>query len=112
MFCLIVLDGNCWKSALATLGAGCKQMQEDMQNRLTFEFVSCYVQMMGMPTFMCPLTTPVSECLQKVNSNPVLQNVYLQYFLHTQDMCYYLSQEIWQEHTNNAVNRYLKSDIC
>ncbi|ODM93079.1 Protein GAMETE EXPRESSED 1 [Orchesella cincta] len=96
-------DGDCWKSALEDLQLGCKLLTEDIQSRMALRFTSCFTEMLGNPPLMCEPSTPTKDCLKGLDV--FAKSTFREYFLHTQDMCYYLRQEIWQESTNIAVNR-------
>lgn len=99
-----VTEGSCWKSALENLEVGCKVLTEEVQARMALRFTSCFNEMLGMAPYICEGTTPVKDCLKQLDG--LSQSTFREYFLHTQDMCHYLRQDIWQEQTNNAVNRY------
>ncbi|CAL8114848.1 unnamed protein product [Orchesella dallaii] len=96
-------DGDCWKSALEDLQLGCKLLTEDIQSRMALRFTSCFVEMLGNPPLMCEPSTPTKNCMKGMDT--FAKSTFREYFLHTQDMCYYLRQEIWQEATNDAVNK-------
>lgn len=94
--------GECWISALQNLKLGCQVLSEDVQARLAFSFASCFNEMMGSPPYICTSTTEIKECIQNLDSNGL--NTFRDYFLHTQDMCFYLQHQIWQQETNRVVN--------
>lgn len=79
-----------------------------MQSRLALNFASCFNEMMGLPPTICAPATPVKDCLRTLDDAG--RSTFREYFLHTQDMCYYLRQEMWQDQTNVAVNRYYSTN--
>lgn len=78
-------------------------MTEDSQVRMALRFASCFNEMLGLAPYICEPVTPSKECLKQLDESS--RGTFREYFLHTQDMCYYLRQEIWQEQTNYAVTR-------
>jgi hypothetical protein len=101
--------GSCWKSALEDLQVSCKGMIPENQSRLAFRFTSCYNEMLGFSVVLCENTTPIRVCMQKLDSNS--QATFREFFLHTQDMCYFIEHQLWQEKTSNAVNELVDSYI-
>lgn len=94
---------NCWKSALENLEVSCKNLNEDVQSRLAFTFTTCFTDMTGQGSYICEDKNDIKDCFRSLN--PVVMQIYHSYFLHTQDMCYYLQHQIWQEKTETAVNQ-------
>jgi len=94
--------GDCWKEALENLRVSCSELNDEMQSRLALAFTSCYTEMIGSPNYMCERSTPVKTCLGTLDKAE--KDIFRDYFLHTQDMCYYLQSEIWQQETDRAVN--------
>lgn len=86
------------------LQVNCKQMDldESLQSRLAFLFTTCYNEIHGFSTVVCPTSVPLTECMVKLS--PVDQATFREFFLHTQDMCYFLEYQNWQERTAAAVN--------
>lgn len=94
--------GDCWKEALEYLRVSCSELDDEMQARLALAFSSCFSEMVGYPNHICDIGTPVKSCLSTLDDRGM--NTFSQYFLHTQDMCYYILSEIWHIETNRAVN--------
>ena len=99
--------GECWKAALRRLDQGCKQLDDDMQSRLALGFANCFLEKAGMRTYPCEETVLLADCLRNVDNNAF--TTYSNFFTHTQNMCYFLQSQIWQEETEQTVNRLTAS---
>lgn len=95
--------GECWKGALHRLDRGCKRLDDDVQSRLALSFANCFLEKAGLRTYPCADTTPISVCLQNVETNAF--TTYSNFFSHTQNMCYFLQSQVWHEETELTVNR-------
>ncbi|OXA43891.1 uncharacterized protein LOC110858256 [Folsomia candida] len=94
--------GTCWKSALEDLSVSCKGMIPEHQSRLAFKFTTCYNEMVGFPSVICERNMAIPDCMKSLDVSS--QGTFREFFLHTQDMCYFLEHQLWQEKTSNAVN--------
>jgi hypothetical protein len=95
--------GECWKAALQHLEHGCRHLDDDVQGRLALSFANCFLEKAGMRTHPCEDSAPLSDCLRNVDTNAF--TTYSNFFTHTQNMCYFLQSQIWQEETQETVNR-------
>ncbi len=99
--------GECWKTALRRLERGCKQLDDDVQSRLALNFANCFLAKAGQRTFPCEEAAPLNECLEGVENNAF--TAYSNFFTHTQNMCYFLQSQVWQEEAEKTVNRLAAS---
>ena len=95
--------GACWKTALNHLDSGCRQLDDDVQSRLALSFANCFLEKAGMRTYPCQAALPLADCLRDVDNNAF--TTYSNFFTHTQNMCYFLQSQVWQEETQETVNR-------
>ena len=95
--------GECWTAALEDLKVGCKVMDSEMQSKLAFAFTSCFVEMLGFPPYLCDKSSRIEECMKHLDQRGY--NTFLEYFLHTQDMCFFLMNQVWQAETDRTVNK-------
>ena len=84
--------GPCWKQALRQLDAGCKKLDDDTQSRLALAFANCFLEKAGLRTYPCEHGTPISECVNNIDSNAF--TTYANFFTHTQNMCYFLQSQV------------------
>jgi hypothetical protein len=94
--------GPCWRQALASLEAGCKNLDDEMQSRLALNFANCFLEKSGQNVFPCGVDTEISSCLEDVDNNAF--TAYSNFFTHTQNMCYFLQSQAWQEDTENTIH--------
>lgn len=95
--------GPCWKAALAQLDNGCSNLNDEVQSRLALNFANCFLEKAGLRTYPCEPDTPISECLVNIDNNAF--TTYSNFFTHTHNMCYFLQSQVWQEETENTVER-------
>jgi len=94
--------GSCWTSALQDLEAGCKNLDDEVQSRLALNFANCFLAKAGQNTFPCQPDTSIEACLQEVDNNAF--TAYSNFFTHTQNMCYFLQSQVWQEDTEATIH--------
>ena len=94
---------QCWKSALQNLEVGCKTLNDDIQHRLALQFSNCFLLKTGRETYPCSQTQEIEECTQ--NMKPEAFNTYTEFFTHTQNICFFLQSQIWQEITENTISK-------
>jgi len=95
--------GECWKAALRRLDNGCQQLDDEVQSRLALSFANCFLEKAGIRTYPCEDSAPLADCLKNVDNNGF--TTFSNFFTHTQNMCYFLQAQVWQEHTDETVNR-------
>lgn len=93
--------GTCWTRALKDLETGCKNLDDEVQSRLALNFANCFLAKAGQNTFPCQSDTPIEACLQEVDNNAF--TAYSNFFTHTQNMCYFLQSQVWQEDTEATI---------
>lgn len=81
-------------------------MIPEHQSRLAFKFTTCYNEMVGFPSVICERNMAIPDCMKSLDVSS--QGTFREFFLHTQDMCYFLEHQLWQEKTSNAVNELVE----
>jgi len=87
--------GACWTSALAEVTEGCKHLDDETQSRLALGLANCFLERAGQRTYPCPPSSTIAACLEEVDGNAF--TAYSNFFTHTQNMCYFLQSQVWQE---------------
>jgi len=95
--------GSCWMTALSQLSPTCSQLSEDSQARLALQFTNCFLDQAGQHQYPCEQDQEVASCLQGVDNNAF--TAYSNFYTHTQNMCYFLKSQEWQEITDNTIHR-------
>ena len=99
--------GSCWLSALSQLSSTCSQLSEVTQARLALQFTNCFLGQAGQQEYPCHQDQEVASCLQNVDNNAF--TAYSNFYTHTQNMCYFLKSQEWQEITDNTIHRLSSS---
>jgi len=99
--------GSCWLSALSQLSSTCSQLSEDTQARLALQFTNCFLVQAGQQEYPCHQHQEVGSCLQSVDNNAF--TAYSNFYTHTQNMCYFLKSQEWQEIQDNTIHRLSSS---
>ena len=94
---------QCWTQALDNLENGCQRLSDDTQHRMALQFANCFLLKTGRVTYPCEKTDEISKCTQNMPSEAY--STYSQFFTHTQNMCFFLQAQVWQEETGNTINR-------
>ncbi|KAM4697049.1 uncharacterized protein WCC33_015739 [Rhinophrynus dorsalis] len=95
--------GECWRQALQRVDVGCKQLDEEEQSRIALAFTHCHLDRSGRDYPPCTEHSTIRQCTRGMDS--VAFNTYTEFFTHAHSICYYLQNEIWQEHAQDIILR-------
>lgn len=93
--------GPCWRAALSSLEHGCKNLDDEIQSRLALNFANCFLEKSGQKSYPCSELSEISSCLEDVDTNAF--TAYSNFFTHTQNMCYFLQSQAWQEEADLTI---------
>ena len=93
--------GKCWTDALTNLQNGCQTLTDDLQHRLALQYANCFLQKTGREIYPCELHQEVEECTKHMHSEAY--NTYVEFFTHTQNICYFLQGQKWQQETEKTI---------
>ncbi len=79
-------------------------MRDEDQQRLAFDLANCHLEQSGVMPFPCKRSVPTSQCTSRMSDQPIAFNAYTQYFLHVDDICFYLQQQVFQDSTERTVS--------
>jgi hypothetical protein len=99
--------GSCWSAALKDLHSNCRALTEDTQTLLAIRFANCFLEKSGQKTFPCQSDEDVKICVLRAQAEPSFFPSYLNFFTHTQNICFYLQSEEWQRRAETQVNRLM-----
>merc|ERR1719427_992033 len=99
--------GPGWMSALSQLQPTCTHLSEETQARLALQFTNCFLIQAGQKDYPCKEEEDIAMCLQDVDNNAF--TAYSNFYTHTQNMCYFLKSQEWQEITDNTIHRLSSS---
>ena len=95
--------GKCYVNALSLLETGCKSLTDDVQHRLALKFANCLFLKNGMTTFECHGHEEFSICTKGMSPEAFM--TYTHFYTHTQNMCFFLEAQAWQEQTDFTIHR-------
>ena len=95
--------GPCWTEALIKLDVGCKELTDDVQHHLALGFTNCFLRKTGRGNYPCEDYQDISECTTDMSAEAY--NTYSDFFTHTQNICFFLQSQIWQEQTEGTISR-------
>ncbi|XP_059142792.1 uncharacterized protein LOC131930354 [Physella acuta] len=95
--------GHCWRNAMVLIKKECKRLTDVAQTRLALAYLNCFLGIQGRPGYECDETEDVSTCVRHMNE--VDRSSLTTFFTHTQNICYFLQAQVWQEETDMTINR-------
>lgn len=99
--------GQCWKDAIATIQKGCKELTDVMQSRLALSYLNCFLEVQGRLTYPCDWDNSIESCTKYMSD--VDQGSFTTFFTYTQNICYFLESQIWQQETEQTITRLARS---
>ncbi|XP_063704881.1 uncharacterized protein LOC134834226 [Culicoides brevitarsis] len=96
---------DCWTKAIKHLKTGCRVLTDSVQSDLALHFTNCFLEMSGQEPLDCVNERTVALkrlCLKDVSDRAY--NAYTEFFTQTQNMCYFLQNQIWHRETENTIN--------
>ncbi|XP_066283876.1 uncharacterized protein [Branchiostoma lanceolatum] len=94
--------GKCWTTALARVESGCKRLTDDEQSRMAIAFANCHLAKSGRRDYQCKPGQTIQECTQDMDD--LAFSTYTEFFTHTQNICFFLQNQVWQESTERTVS--------
>ncbi|KAL6079595.1 TRP domain-containing protein [Balamuthia mandrillaris] len=95
---------KCWTQAILLFDEGCRGMNEETKGRLAVALTNCHLMRSGMDPFLCSSDMSILECTSPMTKDPIAFNTFTEFFLHAENVCYYLQSEYFQQRTEEAVN--------
>lgn len=95
--------GVCWLNALDSLHVACKQLNDETQARLGLAFANCFLEKIGGRTYPCPPELQIKQCTKNMDDRAF--QAYTQFFTHTQSICFFLANQIWQSRNERTISR-------
>lgn len=77
---------------------GCKHLSEETQSDIALHITNCFLEMSGHDPYKCELDKkPNLRAICISNMSDRAFNVYTEFYTHTQNICWFLRGQIWQE---------------
>ncbi|OMO59894.1 hypothetical protein CCACVL1_24543 [Corchorus capsularis] len=106
----LVGSNSCWKNAYGYLFAGCKEIiaTDEKRSRFAWHLSDCFQKDSGRPPFpYCDSNSAMVNCLKKLND--LEHQVYLEFLLETNSICYQLQNQAFKHDTERLVNELRNS---
>ena len=99
--------GQCWKDAMAFIQTGCQRLTDGMQGRLALEYLNCFLELQGREKYECSHDVSLEECTRTMQDAD--RGSFTTFFTHTQNVCYFLQAQVWNEATENTISNLAES---
>lgn len=96
---------KCWEEAISRLRDGCKHLTDIEQSRLAIAFANCHFKKSGLKTYPCADNDSIKACTKDMAQSVLAFNTYTEFYTHTSDICFYLQSKVWQQKTEDTVNK-------
>lgn len=96
---------KCWEVAITRLRNGCKHLTDIEQSRLAIAFANCHFEKSGLKTYPCGKDESIADCTGDMAKSVLAFNTYTEFYTHTSDICFYLQSHIWQQKTEDTINK-------
>lgn len=101
---------DCWTNAIIHLKNGCRVLTDSIQSDLALHFTNCFLEMSGQDPLDCLTERTVGLkrlCMKDMSDRAY--TAYTEFFSQTQNMCYFLQNQVWHRETESTINN-LKSN--
>lgn len=96
---------DCWTNAIKHLKNGCRVLTDSIQSDLALHFTNCFLEMSGQDPLDCvnERTTALKRlCMKEMPDRAY--SAYTEFFTQTQNMCYFLQNQVWHRETESTIN--------
>ncbi|KYQ89316.1 hypothetical protein DLAC_09975 [Tieghemostelium lacteum] len=100
---------RCWEESMDILSGGCKGMDDVSRSRLAVKLANCHLSKSGLPTYTCTFDMSIPECTSKMDH--LSFTTYTNFYISTENICYYLQSEIFQQKTEDTINHLSQSNF-
>jgi hypothetical protein len=98
-------QSSCWANVLAQLPSGCSKLGESSRARMAVRLANCQFEQSGLPTYLCRDDMTAKACTEPMHATHYAYISYTNYFLHVDNICFYLQAEAFQRRMDGTVAR-------
>ncbi|KAF2070694.1 hypothetical protein CYY_007995 [Polysphondylium violaceum] len=103
-------NSRCWEECLEILSSsGCRGMDDIARSRLAVKLSNCHLLKSNHKTYPCTYDMSISECTMHMDQLSFV--TYTNFYISTENICYYLLNEVFQQKTEDSINRLYDSTI-
>lgn len=110
--------GECWKNAISNVKNGCKNLNDHIQTNLAIMFTYCLLKHLNYDLSECKTINLLhnddisnSICYEKLKTNSNSFTTFTEFFTHTQNICFFLQNQVWNEQTVALVKESRKTQV-
>jgi hypothetical protein len=110
--------GDCWKRSIKQVKNGCKHLDDQIQTNLAIMFTYCLLKHLKYDLIECDHVDVNNndenanlECYEKLKSHQNSFTTFTEFFTHTQNICFFLQNQIWNEKTLELVKESRETQI-
>jgi hypothetical protein len=106
---IIPSESDCWLNTVKRLNVTCTTVSKTVseQQRLAISFLNCLLISAGKDPFQCTNDQDVKSCLNQMDSTVL--GTYNSYLIHVVNLCYYLSNELFNDSIIKNINNLLET---
>ena len=87
--------------------SGCQRLTDDMQGKLALSYLNCFLELQGRQKYECSKSQSLEDCTRDLQDAD--RGSFTTFFTHTQNICYFLRAQVWNEITENTISTLAKS---
>ncbi|XP_052823485.1 uncharacterized protein LOC106872722 isoform X2 [Octopus bimaculoides] len=95
--------GRCWTNTINSIITGCKKVTDKIQTRLSLLYLNCFLEGQKRMYYPCPPDQPIDICTQNMTEGD--RASLATFFIHTQNICYFLEIKYWNQHTERTIQK-------
>ncbi|KAK5578591.1 hypothetical protein RB653_008263 [Dictyostelium firmibasis] len=101
------ISNRCLEECMDILSNGCKDMDDLSKSRLAVKLTNCHLAKSGHQQYPCRYDMSIQDCTSKMDQMSFV--TYTNFYISTENICYYLSQEIFQQRTEQSINNLVSN---
>lgn len=94
---------ECWLATLTSIHAGCKNVTDLVQSRLSLSYLNCFLVAQQRHHYPCPVNESIPACTRNMTEGD--RASLATFFVHTQNICYFLEIKYWNQHTERTIQK-------
>ncbi|KAM9969479.1 hypothetical protein ACTFIR_001314 [Dictyostelium discoideum] len=101
------ISNRCLEECMEILSNGCKDMDDLSKSRLAVKLTNCHLAKSGHKQYPCRFDMSIQDCTSTMDQ--MAFSTYTNFYISTENICYYLSQELFQQRTEQSINNLVSS---
>ncbi|GAB1606751.1 uncharacterized protein LOC115210763 [Argonauta hians] len=94
---------KCWTDTIQSITVGCKKLTDKIQTRLSLYYLNCFLEGQNRLYYPCLPDQSVDICTHNMTEGD--RSSLATFFIHTQNICYFLEIKYWNQHTEKTIEK-------